>query len=89
MIRFLLAMFMLLALVAPGFATTLDERIAADENAVHWMEWVEICTTDKPWRWSDAERLKVCLILEQQLRDHGRCMYGPGVIGIWNGKHCR
>jgi hypothetical protein len=88
--RFLLAILMLFALAAPGFATTLDERIATDESWVRLMEWVEICTTNKPWEgYSDAERLDACLIKEQQLRNHGRCMYSPGVLGIWNGKHCR
>src|SRR5262245_40424309 len=78
-----------LTLATPAFATTIEERTAQDQRIVNWMEWVEICTTNKPWRWSDAERLKVCLLLEQQLRDHGSCMYSPGVIGIWDGKHCR
>ena len=80
---------LLLALATPTFATSLEKRIAEGEAWVNLMEWVEICTTDRPWKFSDEERLKACLAVEQQLRDQRRCMYSPGVIGIWDGKHCR
>jgi hypothetical protein len=89
MTRFPLAILMLLALAAPGLATTLDERIAQGESWVNVMDWVKICTTDQAVTFSEAERLKVCLELEQQLRGQGSCMYSPGVLGIWDGKHCR
>jgi hypothetical protein len=89
MTRFTLAAIVLLALAMPTFATTLEERIAEGERWVNVMEWVEICTTGRSWKFSEAERLKVCLEVEQQLRDQGRCMYSPGVLGIWDGRHCR
>jgi hypothetical protein len=89
MTRFLFAILILLTLAIPSFATTLDERIAEGERWVNVMDWVKICTTDQGVTFSEAERLKVCLVLELQLRDQGNCMYSPGVLGIWDGKHCR
>ena len=74
---------LLLALAPPAFADPNTEK------HLYWADWIEVCTTDKSWKWSDEERLKVCLLLEQQLRHQGRCMYSPKVLGIWDGKHCR
>lgn len=80
----------LLTLVAPALAETPTERnIREGEAWANTMEWVDICTTGKGWRFSEVERLKICLIQEQIQRDQGRCMYSPGVLGIWTGKHCR
>lgn len=85
MTRFSLAVTLLLALAAPALAAPMNNS----ELAIYWSEWIEICTTGRGWKFSEAERLKVCLVLEQHLRDHGRCMYSPGVRGIWDGKNCR
>ena len=80
----------LLALATPSFAETLTERrVREGEVWANTMEWVTICTTGEGWRFSEAERLKICLVQEQIQRDQGRCMYSPGVLGIWDGKHCR
>lgn len=82
----------LLTLTAPALAghiATVEERIAREQAWVDTMEWVDVCTTGRGWRFSEAERFKVCVAMEQGLRNEGRCMYVPGVIGTWDGKHCR
>lgn len=84
MTRFSLALPISLALATPAFA---NPSVAG--SWAWWAEWLDICTTDRKIQNSEVERLKACLVIEQQLRDQGRCMYSPGVIGIWNGKHCR
>lgn len=80
---------LLLTLAAPAFAGQLEDRIADGEKWVRLMTWVEFCTTDKEWEISVEERFDACRIIEHQLRNKDRCMYSPGVIGIWDGKHCR
>lgn len=90
LMKHIIAITALLALTAPALAETApDKRRIDGEFWVRTMDWVNVCTTGQGWKFTEDERLRMCLKIEQEMRDVGNCMYSPGVIGIWNGTHCR
>ena len=78
---------LLLVLATPAFAS---QRDGEAWTWVRLMKLIELCGL--PENRPDPDKvcpIPICQEAEEQLKSYGNCVYSPGVIGIWDGKHCR